>query len=69
MDIELGNVCKRWLLCSFIYYSPEEKENVMLSVYTARRHVGWEVKLHSFLASSMGVGVQVHNPAALPPLV
>ena len=40
MDIELGNVCKRRLSCSFIYCSPEVKENVMLSLYTAWRHVG-----------------------------
>ena len=39
VDNELGNVCKRWLSCSFIYYLPEVKENEMLSVYTAWKHV------------------------------
>jgi hypothetical protein len=39
VDIELGNVCKRRLSCGFIYCSPEVKQNVVLSLYTAWRHV------------------------------
>jgi hypothetical protein len=37
--IEMCKVWKRLLCCSFIYYSPEVNENVMLSLYIAWRHV------------------------------
>ena len=62
MDIELGNVCKRRLFCNLIYYSPEVKENLMLSLCTAWRHVGEGVTAPLILNLGYEIGCSGSHP-------
>jgi len=43
------------------------QQNIKICPYTARRHIGVEVRLHSFLASELDEGDRPQALAALPP--